>query len=117
MHKKSELSVIWLDKNWIKENNVRGFITDGNRDKFFDCLVSGRRLQLKDDNKRHSLAASFPRFLRTSYDQLTSLTAAAQQNTVPLCKAMSLLYENGVPLQKAIWFLKMVCLLSLVEFL
>jgi hypothetical protein len=92
-----------LDKNWLKENNVRGFISDGFRE-FFDSLVSGRRIYLKD-SKRHSLAASFPRFLRASYDQLTSL---AQQKLVPLCEAMNMLYEKGVPLQKAIWFLKMV---------
>ena len=104
MNKKNELNVIWLDKNWIKENNVRGFISDSFREEFFESLVSGRRIQLKD-SKRHSLAACFPRFLRTSYDQLNSL---ASSKMVPLCEAMSLLYEKGVPIQKAIWFLKMV---------
>nr|CAD2187454.1 unnamed protein product [Meloidogyne enterolobii] len=103
MNKKNELNVIWLDKNWIKENNVRGFISDCFREEFFESLVSGKRIQLKDI-KRHSLAACFPRFLRTSYDQLNSLASA---KTVPLCEAMSLLYEKGVPIQKAIWFLKM----------
>lgn len=51
---KAEINAIWLDKNWIKENNVRGLISDNFRE-FFESLVSGRRLQ--KDNKRHSLAA------------------------------------------------------------
>jgi hypothetical protein len=103
MQKKNDLNAIWLDKNWIKENTVRNF-SDGFRVEFFESLISGRRIQ--KDNKRHSLATCFPRFLRsTNYDQLTSL---AQQKSVPLCEAINLLYDKGVPIQKAIWFLKMV---------
>ncbi|KAL3119039.1 hypothetical protein niasHT_003822 [Heterodera trifolii] len=102
VQKKNELNVIFLDKNWLKDNMLRS-LKEGIRDEFFESLATGRRLQIKD--KRFSLNSSFPLFCRYPIDRLTSLSP--HKAAFPLCEAMDLLYEKGVPIQKAIWFFKM----------
>lgn len=103
MQKKNELNVIFLDKNWLKDNMLRS-LKEGIREEFFECLATGRRLQLRE--KRLSLNSSFPLFCRVPVDRLTSLNP--HKVSFPLCEAMTLLYEKGVPIQRAIWFFKMV---------
>uniref|UniRef100_A0A914IAX6 Mediator complex subunit Med12 LCEWAV-domain domain-containing protein n=1 Tax=Globodera rostochiensis TaxID=31243 RepID=A0A914IAX6_GLORO len=111
VQKKNEMNTVFLDKNWLKDNMLRSF-KEGIRSEFFESLATGRRLQIKD--KRLSLNSSFPKFIRVTIDRLTSLSP--QKVSFPLCEAMDLLFEKGVPVQRAIWFFKMNQIAHLLTF-